>query len=466
MRKIILKINRKHSSLENAEIILNQEKQQMIFILLFSVFYLLRDLAGVAFPDILFSGLCALGFLMMDKGTCLGVYMFTTTLTVPHNEIILVYIILLLAKMLLAGRTRMNGKMVIMTIGMLLLQFVNMTLYSTSSVGGALYDYVTRMLIIIVPLFWYDADYSAEDFRSALMCYAAGVMLGGTVTMIITADLITWDTLLKGTGDYRLGYTYNMGEGMQTTYNANQLAVMFAIAIAILLQRMDDKRMSKLIGFALVGYSMFLVVLTRSRTGLLTIAMIILIYYFVLVVRRGKIFAGVLLLGALVAIVLMVMKIMPDVVERVINRFVDQEDISNGRTELFIGYIKAWISSPWCFFFGYGIRLGAQQADVGSTPHNAIADILISWGLIGMILVCGVAGMCLNRGIKNINKKERIMALLPAIVALIASMAGQYLDTSYPHPRLCFLFLAAKASEIVIDNHNEKHASQNGTNRL
>lgn len=448
MRKVVIRVDRKHSAIQNAAIILDQGKQQMIFILLFAVLYLLRDLGGANIPDIVISGLCAVAFIVMDIGTSLGMYVFTTALTVPHNEIVIVYMAVLIGKVLASGQMRISGKMLLLNLGMLLLQLVNITLFSRENVNNAIYDYVTRMLFIIVPLFWYHDEYSAEDFQSALLCYAAGVILGGTVTMILAAESVTWEVLLKGTGGYRLGKTYNTESGMQTSYNANQLATMCAIAASIFLQHMDTKRISKLFGFVLLGYSLFLVVLTRSRTGLLLMAMAVIIYYLTLVVRRKKLLAGIFLLGAICAVVFAVITFVPGVVEAVIERFVDQEDISNGRIDQFVFYIQKWIENPWCFFFGYGIGTYQDELGMGMSSHNAVADILISWGLMGMLLVVGIVGMCFGKGIKEVGKKDRAMALLPAMVALVASMAGQYLTVSYPHMRLCFLLLAAKGWEI------------------
>lgn len=446
MKKIVLTINRKHSDLENAAITLDQGKQQAVFILLFTVMYLIRDLGGANVPDIVFSGFCAVAFILMDMGSCLGVYMFTTALTVPHNEIAIVYLVILFFKILTSGKAQVNGRMLMLTMGMLLLQLLNVTLFSFETANSIIYDYVTRMLIIIMPIFWYNDEYTAKDFSGALMCYAAGVILGGTVTLLLTAERVTWEVLLKGSGGNRLGKTYNTEEGMQTNYNANQLATMCAIAAAIILQHLDKKKTTKLIGFLLLGYLLFLVVLTRSRTGVLMMAMIGVIYYLILVVRRKKLFAGLLLLGMIGVIVFIIATLIPGVVEKVIGRFISQEDITGGRAELFADYIQTWVNNPWCFFFGYGIGT-YYNVDTWNTPHNAITDVLISWGLTGMILVCGIVGMCFKKGAKGVDKKDRMIALLPATVALVSSMASQYLDTGYPHPRLCFLFLAVKAFE-------------------
>ena len=445
MKRIILRVDGKHSTVRGGKIILDQGRQQAIFIMLFTVLYLFRDLAGVNVPDLIFSGLCAVAFVLMDRGTSLGIYIFTTALTVPHNEIVIVYLVISLYKMFSSGKVQLNGRMFLMNIGLLFLQLLNMTMFSKSSVNGVLYDYITRMLIIFVPVFWCNDAYSAEDFRSALLCYVAGAILGGTVTMILTADVLTWEALLKGTGGSRLGRTWKAQQGMQTSYNSNQLAVMFAISVAIILQYIDKKRISKTLGIVLAGYSLFLIFLTRSRTGLLVTAMAAIIYYLIPVVRRKKLFAGILLLGIIGAMVFAVATFIPDIFQSVIERFVGEEDISNGRITIFTYYIQEWVRDPWCFFFGFGIGSYYDALGIYTSPHNAVTDILISLGLVGMIIIAGIIGICYNLGTKSIDKKERVLALLPALVALIACMGGQYISEGYPHTRLCFLLLAAQA---------------------
>ncbi len=445
MRKIVLKIDGKHSALQNASIILDQGRQQMIFILLFAVLYLFRDLGGSNIPDSVFTVYCAIAFILADIGTCLGMYMFTTALTVPNNEIIIVYLGIIFAKMFFSGIMRVNGRILMLNLGLLVLQLINVTLFSHSEVGTVFYDYATKMLPIILPMIWYNDEYTAEDYRSALMCYLAGVLLGGTVTMILTAERISWDVLLKGTGGKRLGKTYNTEDGMQTTYNANQLAIMFVVAEAIIMQSLDQKRISKLLGIPLLGYSLFLIVLTRSRTGLLVTGLAVALYFFVMVVRRKRIFGGIVLLGVVGLLVFTVVKFFPGIVDAALGRFIDQEDITNGRVDLFVFYIEKWLENPWSFLFGYGIGSFFDELGTNASPHNAFTDILISWGLVGFFLVGVILFMCGKKGVKNVNKKTHMIALLPAIVAMICTLAGQYLTTKIPHMRICFLLLAAKA---------------------
>ena len=48
------------------------EKLQILFIAVFSLLYIARDIGGIGFPDIVFSGFCAVAFLVADVGTTLG----------------------------------------------------------------------------------------------------------------------------------------------------------------------------------------------------------------------------------------------------------------------------------------------------------------------------------------------------------------------------------------------------------
>lgn len=419
--------------------------QQVFWIALFSVFYLLRDLAGVALPDIVFTGICAVAFFMTDVGTSLGIFMFTSALTIPHVEIRFVYVIILVVKLAFSGEYKMRAGMLLLTLGMLLLQLVDVLIYSTGTLYADVYDYGVKMLVLILPLFWYGAEFSAKDFRRALLCYVAGVVLGGTVILLLTADTVTWNVLLSGTQGVRLGATENETEMMQTAYNANQLAGMFAIAVAILVVMTERKWVSKLLALPLIGYSFFIIVLSRSRTGVVLVGLTVLIYYWVLVFRKKKFWTG---LGVLLAVVLLawaVFSIFPDATQALLHRFTDEEDITNGRADLFVLYLNAWSEDPWCFFFGYGIGSYSDVVDIWNVPHNIVTDVLISWGLLGLCLVIGVLILQYKKGVALVDKKLWVLSMMPAVIALIATVGGQYLSTGYPHMRLCFLLLASQA---------------------
>lgn len=422
--------------------------QLMVWVAVFSAAYLLRDIAGVDFPEILLTGICGLAFLFLDIGSAMGMYFFTTALTVPHNEIRIVYIVLTALKLIRSGGMKLHAGLLCITLGCMLVQLVNVALFSTQGLVELIYDYVTRMLVFLLPVMWYSRNASPRSYRRALMCYLWGVLLGGTITLILTIRSYGFMTLLTGTQYIRLGKTMaEAAGGMQTTYNANQLAEMLTVAIAILLTYMDKGYLPRLPSAAVIVYALMLLLMTRSRTGLLTAIGSFVLYYWVAVIRKGRIRQGLIIFAGMVAVVVLLVNLIPGIVTAASSRFINQTDITNGRSDLLVSYMKEWLGSPWCFLFGYGIGSyeGMVDPNIAFVPHNCIMDILICWGLLGLVLVVICVVMMYRRNRRDVSRQDVVLAYLPAIVAIVFSMASQYTTAGWPHMRLCLLLLSARA---------------------
>lgn len=423
------------------------EKLQILFIAVFSLLYVVRDIGGIGFPDIIFSGLCAAVFLVADIGTAIGVYMFTTALTLPHNEIRIFYIAILLIKLLIQKKLRFNSTLTVVTLLMMLIQLIDTARFSSLGTYNYFYNYVVLILNVLIPLVWFGTEWRAKDLSRAMLCYIAGVVLGSSMIMLITAKSIGWYALLGGEGLVRLGENLDATGTMRTSYNANQLSGMCSIAIAILFIAMDRlklNKITKLICVLIMGYMFFIVLLTRSRTGLLMTSLAAVIYIWMLVVRRKKVMTGIAVFLSLAVIATVIIAAFPAVFESLMSRFVDQDDITNGRSGLFVQYIEAWSSNLWCGLFGYGIGTYQNVVDIWNSPHNFFADVLICWGFTGFVLICITLWKFFTKSKPVIAKSDRLFAFLPAIIAIISSMGGQYLTTGFPHVRLCFLLLAAQ----------------------
>ena len=192
------------------KIAFNEGYQLLAFISVFSVLYLVRDLRGVYFPDLVFSGICAAAFFLLSDGAMLGVYIFTTTLTVPHNEIMLLYIAVFCLKRFRGGGVRFHKGMFVMVVCLMVLQLTDMTLFSKSNWTAMLYDYITLMLYIIIPLLWCMVDISPIQYRNSMLCYMWGALLGAGIVVILTANQIGWSELFTSSQFQRLGITENV----------------------------------------------------------------------------------------------------------------------------------------------------------------------------------------------------------------------------------------------------------------
>ena len=314
------------------------DPQQLLWLLLLGIAYLLRDLAKLPMPDIVFTGLCAMAFLFLSTGSAMGVYMFTSALTVPDFEIRIVYLGVLVAKCILQ-RKKLSTGMILIVLGLALLEMVNMMLFSTQGVVSVLYTVAMRLTYFALPLFWFSENYSKEDYHRALLCYVAGVVLGGIVMLSISVDAVGWKLLLEG-NQVRLGMNttdgYQTQSQIRTTYNPNQLGSMFALVIATMLVMMDHRRTSRVLGSALVILSVFMVFLTKSRTAILLVCGIAVAYYFVLVFRRKKILLGAVFLMAIVLLIYGIIVFFPSVVGDLMARFQDEGNLTGGRDDLFV----------------------------------------------------------------------------------------------------------------------------------
>ena len=420
--------------------------QQLFWLLVLGVVYILRDIVKIPMPDILFTGLCGAAFVFLSTGSAMGVYLFTSALTVPDLEIRIVYLAILLAKFFSQHR-KVKVSMLLVVIGMAVLELLNLALFSEQSFVKIIYDAVFRLTYLAIPFFWFSEDYSREDYRRALLCYVAGVALGGAVLLWISVDTVGWELLLTGT-DIRLGMNttdgYETASQIRTGYNPNQLGIMFALVVSVVLSLADHKKMNKVLSAVIIVLSAFMIVLTKSRTGILLALGAVILYGFILFVRKGKMGFGVFFVAAIAVLAYGFTVLFPQATEDLLLRFQEQDDLTSGRDVLFQEYMTAWINDIWVFLFGYGAGSYKNMVSISNSPHNMIADIAIRWGLCGRTGIITMLVSCYKKYAGKM-KAKRWIAYLPAIVELISLMSSQYLAVGYPHMRLCFWLLVAKA---------------------
>lgn len=431
---------------------IDSSSMQWLVLILLSALYLLRDIYGVVFPDLIFSGLCAAAFLVLDSGYSLGVYIFTTALTLPHNEIMIFYVIMILLKQYRDGKIRLQSGMTLLTVSLLVLQMIDMALFDKSSWMTIVYDYITRMLYVVIPMLWFSCEMPPATYRRSMICFVWGMLLGAAVVMILTARMIGWEALVRGSEFQRLGVTTQAGSsGMRTSYNANQLGGMMAISIALLFVAIEKKTLPKLIGWGGVAFAILIIIMSKSRSSLLCACGVGLLYFEYIMVKRKKWLLGITYLMIVTIIIFAITQLFPDLLTGILTRLQTEEDITNGRVDLFAIYVQEWSSNAWCLLFGYGIGSYQDVVTTYNVPHNFIPDVLISWGGIGFLLLTCMLVMFYRASRAKLFSSERFLAFTPVIVAFVLTLAGQYLTTGFPHTRLCFLLLSAQGWHTMND---------------
>lgn len=218
------------------------------------------------------------------------------------------------------------------------------------------------------------------------------------------------------------------------TIHPNALGILCVLATTGLMQ----------LRMASIGYSedmvlaIFLMVfgaLTASRTYLVCLVLMLVLLLFS---QRGSLnakfryLAGVCVLVS-VALILLYL-IFPDLMEYYISRF-RETDITTGRDDLMVNYGQFISTNPKVLFFGiglnhYGDDLISVYKVAGNVPHNGIQELVIAWGLEGLILFVCLWGTMIWRS-RYFCKKQKLINYIPLIIILIKSQAGQMLDSSY-----------------------------------
>ncbi|MBQ8529369.1 MAG: hypothetical protein IJ459_06495 [Clostridia bacterium] len=233
-------------------------------------------------------------------------------------------------------------------------------------------------------------------------------------------------------GDYRFGINDENAESYVMNYNSNSLGFMCNMSISGLLIRMKSRK-ANVLDIALIAVLVFYGTLTLSRSFVLCFALIAVLFMLASSVNVGRLLKNVVLMTFAVALMLFILQLtVPYVLENIVSRFME-DDVTGGRAGLMVWYNDYLFSDPEHFVFGTGLQHilskvnhGAQiQAD--GVPHNAVQELLVVWGLPGLLLF----GFFVFNLILNARKHNKIKLanLIPIIVWFVMGMSGQWITS-------------------------------------
>jgi hypothetical protein len=149
--------------------------------------------------------------------------------------------------------------------------------------------------------------------------------------------------------------------------------------------------------------------------------------------------------------------IFPETLNMFIQRF-NVDDISSGRNALLSVYNVYIFSSVKSLFWGLGsINLGEKVLDLSisdNVPHNGIQEIMVAWGIIGLLLFIGMIFVMIRRS-KQENPHQSWTNYALLIVLLAKIMVGQVVTSNYTMLSfaLIYLSLCHDCSGKVLDKH-------------
>lgn len=178
-------------------------------------------------------------------------------------------------------------------------------------------------------------------------------------------------------------------------YTSVAFATLFSTSLFFFSNRFKRKTSTKLLLFSLVGGLM-----TGSRAFLLSIGLVIFVYFLVGLRNKRIRIVSLLCIGAIIAFVVaylfkipFVVKVYDETIGRTLNLRDSYKkgsfmDVTSGRLFLWKYYLAQLFSHPTKIPFGFGFDYYLlENGGYGLVAHNSIISGLMGFGIVGTILV-------------------------------------------------------------------------------
>ena len=259
------------------------------------------------------------------------------------------------------------------------------------------------------------------------------------------------------TSGFRFGKTEELEGGLRFNYNANGVGLICNIVVVALLINIAQKK-TKVIEFIILPFAIFVGLLSVSRTYLVCLLITGVLY--ILFKNNGviKLIASIISVAFVCMAGYWILKeFFPQIINNYIGRF-DVDDVTNGRTYYF-DYYNQLLFSPERLFFGIGVQdiAGKAQVMLGSStmplvPHNGYQEIVVAWGIIGLLLVATLIFSMIKRAKRGMCNVPRIF-YLPMLLLFVNITAGQFVTSGFKILILFYsyeIIVAAKTRNISI----------------
>ena len=242
--------------------------------------------------------------------------------------------------------------------------------------------------------------------------------------LLVTVKYMSYSTIISS--GFRFGTLEDYVVGKPTLFDNENMVGLFAlIAIGLLLIQLHRNKKHRILKIAMIVYFLFFGLMTTSKTFIICFAMMFamfLLYMF----RTSIIKATGIMLASVTALLIAANTIFASEVQRLMVRF-QAADLSTGRNDL-IKYYNKFIFSDWKrAVFGIGLQEVVEKSGAHNSPHNATQELILCWGIIGLLVILLLAFRIYRKTRKDLEIKPEIVYYLPAIMFLIFIQTIQFI---------------------------------------
>ncbi len=404
------------------------------FIVLFTAIIYYRDFAVVDFSKMYlvvfaFATAAVLDYKRIIYMLC---FLFPLSCGIPGNYIYPLLIVLLLIKDKEYSFNKLIFFVVVLILELLHYGFYTFEIQLAEIVGYASFLFMLSYII---------ADKSKDmDHAKCLTYFCIGSCIL-ILAIIINTNLLTSQMTYVDEG-IRLGNSKDLGdfqaERMMLSANANTIGYYSIAAVACLLTLQYYRKINSVLFLVLFAVAFYGGFLSISRTWALL--MVFSIFAYLLLQQKDRV-KGLLLVGILVIGAIIFVSQNPLILDSFTRRFT--QDAANlatagNRTVLFQAYNDFLADNPIALIFGTGAVYYGEVTQVSESTHNALQQILVSYGVIGL----GIFIFAFFKSVTKYFDRKNLMAMLPLCMTILFVQSIQILN---PYFLMCPVIVAFSA---------------------
>jgi len=399
-----------------------------LIVLLFVGLILARDVFGVTVNSYVFVALPVVFFASNDENKAVAAMMFLIP-SYSGVQYVIVYMAGIFI-LLLKDVTAFQIRPVPVLCAMLIILIELFAAFNASVVLNL--TEIFRFFGIFLFSFVFIPSYNKNpDYTLMLKAFLWG-------TLFMTVNIIWQYVYVYGVSDFftlgiRVGNVsrhFYLAPGLRVSNDPNLLGIITTAAISSALILNFRKSGS---GLYLLLIPVFLVFgfLTQSRTFLLSVAIMFAYYMFASLFKdtegnaKRTVSTFIITAALLVATFTLIQAYFPQYIENLTSRL-EAEDITGGRTNIFLSYTEFIRDNPRYIPFGAGMH-GYRQVSGLRSIHSGFQEVFVSWGIVGGLLVA-VMMISLYKS-ASMDKKFEPIRLLPIIMYIIPMQSIQWFSS-------------------------------------
>lgn len=395
--------------------ILNSIKKEKILLSVTFTLIFLRDMQVINVPFIVFSAILFLGAIILSpQALCTYVICLVPFCrALPYSEMLLIVLCVTLIKMFQKTKKIHNPILYIFILLLVAIEVLGYCYWNQFSME------IVYLAVYLIFTTYYISEKLYKNYEIVLVKqYIVSTLLALLFVIVREINTLGIDYIIT----YNVRFGANLENIVATNFNSNEMGLYAVIAVALALLLFSYTKKVMYVVEALI--ITLLGMMSISRTFMLMVAIVWIVY---LIKEKINIYLKILIFILVIATVIIVFKAFPDITEWIQTYFQKRSMQSGGRSNLLSSYFDLQFSSLYGVIFGYTqMYLNVFKTD--TAVHNAIQEMIISWGIIGTIICFCWIIMLIVKVIKSCSMGERmsISRWLPIAVFLIYIQAIQF----------------------------------------